>query len=59
MRFINENNQERLKFVDMRSEYVLTHSDKEWSKQQNVIINSCIMSANISKELYLRIKEKV
>ena len=40
--FIKENQKDRLLFVDKWAEYVRTHSDKEWSKQQNVIINSCL-----------------
>ncbi|MBU1204223.1 MAG: hypothetical protein KKG60_04110 [Nanoarchaeota archaeon] len=37
-----KNNRERLKFIEMWAEYVRTHSDKEWSKQQNILINSLI-----------------
>ena len=36
------NKEERLNFVKFWAEYVRTHSDKEWSKQQNVVINSQI-----------------
>lgn len=32
----------RMKFVKFWAEYVRTHSDKEWSKQQNVVIDSQI-----------------
>ena len=56
MGFIEENNRERLKFVDLWSKYVLEHPDKVWSKQQNVIINSCLRSSNLSKEDYLKMK---
>ena len=36
-----KNNQEdRMNFVKYWAEYVRTHSDKEWSRQQNIIINS-------------------
>ncbi|MEM3126465.1 MAG: hypothetical protein QW331_00130 [Candidatus Woesearchaeota archaeon] len=56
MKFIDENNRERLKFVDRWAKYVLSHSNKEWSKQQNVIINSSLKSANMTKEEYLKIK---
>jgi hypothetical protein len=34
------NHQDRLNFVKFWAEYVKTHSDKEWSKQQNVVIDS-------------------
>ena len=40
-----KNRQERLKFVEFREDYVKTHSDMEWSKQQAVIINSEIQNA--------------
>jgi len=56
MKFIDENNRERLKFVDFWAKYVREHSDKEWSRQQNVLINSCLKSATISKKDYLRMK---
>ena len=56
MGFTEENEAERLKFVDVWSKYVLEHTDREWSRQQNVIINSCIRSADITREEYLHIK---
>ncbi len=36
------NKEDRLNFVKFWAEYVKTHSDKEWSKQQNVVIDSQI-----------------
>jgi len=36
------NKEERLNFVKFWAEYVRTHPDKEWSKQQNIVINSQI-----------------
>ena len=33
---------ERLDFVKFWAEYVKTHPDKEWSEQQNVLIDSVI-----------------
>jgi len=57
MGFKEDNFKERLKFVDLWSKYVVEHEDKDWSRQQNVIINSCIRTANITKEEYLKIKE--
>ncbi|MBI2578640.1 MAG: hypothetical protein HYW26_02935 [Candidatus Aenigmarchaeota archaeon] len=51
------NNQEqRMKFVDAWAEYVRTHPDSEWSRQQNVIINSCLKSASLTKEQFLEMK---
>ncbi|MCX6742184.1 MAG: hypothetical protein NTX24_03360 [Candidatus Pacearchaeota archaeon] len=37
-----DNQEDRLNFVKFWAEYVKTHSDKEWSKQQNVVINAQI-----------------
>ncbi|MBI2047273.1 hypothetical protein HYT26_03890 [Candidatus Pacearchaeota archaeon] len=34
------NLQERLKFIDFWVGYIKTHSDREWSMQQNIIIDS-------------------
>ncbi len=56
MSFISENNGERMKFVKLWADYVKTHDDLDWSKQQNVIINSSIKSANYTKEQYLKMK---
>lgn len=36
------NKEERINFVKFWADYVKTHSDKEWSRQQNLIINSQI-----------------
>lgn len=41
-KFKKKNAEERLKFIDYWVEYIKTHSDKEWSRQQNVVINSQI-----------------
>jgi hypothetical protein len=37
------NFKERLEFIDFWVNYIKTHSDKEWSEQQNIIIDSQIM----------------
>ncbi len=58
MSFQDENNRERLEFVDLWSRYVLEHDDREWSRQQNIIINSCIKSSTMSRDEYLRMKGK-
>lgn len=39
------NREERLRFVRQWARYVKTHPDEEWSRQQNVIINSGLESA--------------
>ena len=56
MNFIDRNNKERLKFIDFWANYVKTHPDKVWSKQQNVIINSCLRSTKMTKEQFLHMK---
>jgi hypothetical protein len=40
--FKRKNMEERLKFIDFWANYVKTHPDKVWSKQQNVVIDSQI-----------------
>ena len=59
MNSIKQNNKERMEFVSFWAKYVREHDDKDWSRQQNVIINSCMRSANISKESFLRMKNQV
>tara|TARA_Y100000310_G_scaffold341927_1_gene442882 strand:- start:650 stop:841 length:192 start_codon:yes stop_codon:yes gene_type:complete len=59
---MNNNQKERIKFVEKWAEYVRTHSDKDWSTQQKVLIDSQIKGARqqlISVKDYLKIKEKV
>ena len=36
------NKEDRINFIKFWVNYIKTHSDKEWSEQQNVIINSQI-----------------
>jgi len=56
MTFIEENTKERISFVRKWAEYVRNHSDKEWSRQQNLIINSALKSANMTREQYFKMK---
>jgi hypothetical protein len=56
MTFINDNNSERMNFVELWAKYVVKHSDAEWSRQQNVLINSCLKSSRITKKEYLAMK---
>ncbi len=56
MGFIEENKKERENFVHRWAEYVRTHRDKEWSKQQNAIINSALKSANMTREQFFKMK---
>jgi len=41
-KFKEKNIRERLEFIDFWVEYIKTHSDKKWSKQQNIVIDSQI-----------------
>ena len=57
--FIKQNNKDRMWFVDYWAEFVRTHSDQEWSRQQNVIINSQLQGAKyypLTAKKYLDIK---
>ena len=45
---LTENSRERLDFIKFWANYIKTHSDEEWSKQQNILINSII---NFKKQL--------
>ena len=58
MTFIKKNQEERLQFIDTWAEYVKNHSDAEWSKQQNMIINSCLRSASLTKEQFFNMKKE-
>jgi len=54
-----DNKEERMNFVRYWANYVKTHSDKDWSRQQNILINSLMQNAKNSKltpKEYLRIK---
>ena len=34
------NNEERINFIKYWVNYIKTHTDQEWSQQQNILINS-------------------
>ena len=56
------NNEDRMWFVEYWANYVRTHPDKEWSRQQNILINSIMQNAKnskLTKEEYLMIKGKI
>jgi len=36
------NEEDRINFIRFWAEYILNHTDKEWSAQQNILINSQI-----------------
>ncbi|HLD06592.1 MAG TPA: hypothetical protein VJC16_03605 [Candidatus Nanoarchaeia archaeon] len=53
------NAEDRLHFVLFWADYVRTHSDKEWSRQQNVLINAVMQNARhspLTPRQYLKIK---
>ncbi len=55
------NKEERMNFVEYWADYVRTHPDEVWSRQQKLVINSQLMSARsqkLSPEQYLRIKKQ-
>jgi len=54
--FTEDNQKERMKFIGLWAKYVREHSDRDWSRQQNVIINSSIRSSTITREEYLKLK---
>ncbi|MFH1511139.1 MAG: hypothetical protein ABIF10_05590 [Candidatus Woesearchaeota archaeon] len=56
---MDENQRERMDFVDYWSKYVMSHPDKEWSRQQNIIINSSLRSFSMTKEEFLRMKGEI
>ncbi len=37
---LEEKKKQRIKFVKYWADYIKTHDDKKWSKQQNIIIDS-------------------
>jgi len=55
-----QDKKQRDDFVKFWANYVKTHSDKDWSKQQNILINSVLKSATqLPREKYLELKKKV
>lgn len=39
-----KNRKERMKFVELWAEYVRTHPDREWSRQQKIVVDSQLKS---------------
>ncbi|MBI2146395.1 hypothetical protein HYU22_03580 [Candidatus Woesearchaeota archaeon] len=51
------NHRQREEFIDFWVTYMKTHSDKEWSRQQNVLTNSVLKSCTqLSREEYAELK---
>lgn len=40
-----KNNRQREEFIDYWVNYIKTHSDIDWSRQQNILINSQLKTA--------------
>ena len=57
MALSKRNLKERLRFVRLWANYVKSTPNKRWSKQQNVLINSVMRSANQDARLYLKVKK--
>lgn len=53
------NMKERLEFVRFWANYIKTHNNKEWSRQQALLVNSILKSANKDPELYMKVKSKI
>lgn len=51
-----KNFQSRLEFVRFWANYMKTHTNEDWSKQQAAFINSVLRTANQDIELYKKIK---
>ncbi len=48
---------ERIRFVRRWADYMKNTPNKKWSRQQNMLINSVIKSANQDVRLYLKVKK--
>ncbi len=56
------NKMDRIWFIKKWVDYMKTHSDKEWSRQQNLLINSIMQNARyfkISPKRYLEIRGEI
>ena len=55
------NKEDRMNFVMYWAEYVISQSDKKWSRQQNLLINSMMKNADnykLTPKEYLRLKRE-
>lgn len=44
-----KNDIERIKFVDLWADYVRTHPDKDWSRQQKIVVDSQLKTFSRNK----------
>ena len=54
-----DNREDRMNFVEYWADYVRTHPDKDWSRQQKILIDSQIKNARqlkLTPKEYLEIK---
>lgn len=55
----DSNKKQREWFIDYWVNFIKGHSDKEWSRQQNVLINSILKSTKqLSREEYRELKKR-
>jgi len=52
----SENSNQRKWFVKYWANYMKSVPNKEWSRQQNIIIDSQLKSATKDKDMYMKIK---
>ena len=57
MALSKHNLKERLEFVRFWARYVKSTPNDKWSRQQNMLINSVMKSANQDLYLYLKVKK--
>lgn len=53
------NQKQREWFINYWVDYIKTHPDAEWSRQQNILINSVLQSAKQwSRQEYIQLKKE-
>ncbi len=58
--FKEKDRMQRIEFVEYWVTYMKNHSDAEWSRQQNVIINSVLKTTmQLSRREYLFVKNEL
>lgn len=55
----NRDLKERLGFVRFWVNYMKTHTNSVWSRQQTMLINSVLKTANRDPKLYHKVKERL
>jgi hypothetical protein len=54
---VDRNKEDRMEFISLWANYVRTHPDKDWSRQQKILIDSQMKRKhNITRQEYLKIK---